>query len=79
MDLTLIKKVEVMGIGYKLFRATFYKGYFVIIAQTKKDFFCGSFASSKSEAERFFTEICESATEPYCLADIISDFEKQKI
>lgn len=79
MDLTLIKKVENTGICYKLFRATFCKGYYAIIAQTKKEFFCGSFASDKASAERLFDEICDSSTEPYCLRDILSDFEKQKL
>ena len=76
MDLTLIKKINCGEICYKLSRATFYKGYYVIIAQTRKDFYCGSFKSSKENAEKLFDEICETLTEPYCLCDILSDFEK---
>ena len=77
MDLTLINKVENGEFCYKLFRSTFYKGYYVIIAQTKKEFYCGSFVSSKDGAEKLFLDICETATEPYCIADILSDFQKQ--
>ncbi len=78
MDLTLIEKSEADGICYKLFRATFYKGYFVIIVQSKRDFYCGSFSATLDEAHELFNEISTSFTEPYCVRDILCDFEKQK-
>lgn len=80
MDFTLIEKVEQNGICYKLLRATFYKGYYAIIAQSKKEFFCSSFHSCNLEAAKdFFREISNSDTEIYTLRDIICDFEKQRI
>lgn len=77
MDITFIKKEEVCGICYKLFRATFFHNYYVIIAQTKKDFFCGSFSASKDNANQLFSEIAQSATDPFTIGDILSDYAKQ--
>lgn len=79
MDLTLIKKVEIDGICYKLLRVIFYKGYFAIIVQNKREFCCTSFSATLSQAEELFDEISASTTEPYCIRDIISDFEKQNV
>ena len=77
MDFTLIEKRDNGNIYYKLLKATFYKGYFAIIAQNKKEFFCSSFACENVQlAKNFFYEICESNTEIYTLHDIISDYEK---
>ena len=78
MDFTLIRKIETDDACYKLLRTNFYRGYYVIIAQSKDDFYCGSLRASKTEAERLFAEIYQSATEPYSLADILNDFAKQK-
>ena len=78
MDFTLLQKIENCGICYKFMKATFYYGYYAIIAQTKKEFYCSSFASNREDAQALFCEIAESATEPYCIADIIRDFEKQR-
>ena len=78
MDLTLIQKEEVCGICYKLFRATFFHNYYVIIAQTKKEFFCESFSANKDDAKQLFSEIAQSATEPFTISDILSDYTKQK-
>lgn len=79
MDFTLLRKTEADGICYKLLRTNFYRGYYVIIAQSKNDFYCGSFKASKAEALKLFDEISESVTEPFSLADILSDYTRQKV
>ena len=79
MDFTLIERTEVGDICYKLLKTNFYRNYFVIVAQTKKDFYCGSFCSSLDAARKIFFEIADSRTDPYCIADILRDFEMQKI
>ena len=80
MDFTLIEKIEQNGICYKLLRSTFYKEYFAIIAQNKKEFFCSSFhCRNIQEAQSFFEEIWQSYTEIHTLQDIICDFEKQNV
>ena len=78
MDLTLIEKLERGTVCYKLCRSTFCKGYYAIIAQEKKEFFCGSFASDEEGARTRLHEIAESETPPYTIRDILADFEKQK-
>ena len=40
MDFTFVEKIENEGICYKLLRSNFCKGYYVIIAQGKRDFSC---------------------------------------
>ena len=79
MDFTLIERTEVGDICYKLLKTNFYRNYFVIVAPTKKDFYCGSFSSSPEEARELFFEIADSHTDPYCIADILHDFKIQKI
>ena len=79
MDFTLIEKCVMGEICYKLLKANFYRNYFVIIAQTKKDFYCGSFASTLDEARELFYEITNTNTELYTIADILRDFGVQKI
>lgn len=79
MDFTLIEKREECGICYKLLRANFYRNYYVIIAQDKREFYCGSICATRSEAEEIFENIVKSHTEIYCLADILNDFQKQII
>jgi hypothetical protein len=49
----------------------------LIIIQSKDDFCCASFASTKEGALDLFYEIASSATDPCTLRDIIRDYEKQ--
>ncbi len=79
MDFTLIDKKESGEVCYKLLRAVFYRDYYIIIVQSKKEFCCGSIHAASSEAHRLFCEIAASATEPYCLSDILRDYEKQRV
>lgn len=78
MDFSLIDKRENAGICYKLLKTNFYRNYYVIIAQNKRDFYCGSICASVEEATLLFNEIAESGTNIYTIADILSDFSKQK-
>lgn len=77
MDLTLLQKAERGGICYKLFKANFHYDHYVILAQTKDDFYCGSFSSTADRAREIFFEISESETDVFCIADILSDLEKE--
>lgn len=77
MDLTLLKKIESGGVCYKLFKANFHYDYYVILAQSRDEFYCGSFSSSEARARDLLAEIAESETEVFCIEDIISDFRKQ--
>ena len=79
MDFSLIEKKENGGICYKLLKTNFYRNYYVIIAQDKKEFYCGSFCAAREEAYEIFSEIAESNTDIVCIADILCDFAKQKI
>ncbi len=79
MDFSLIEKREIGGICYKLLKANFYRNYYVIIAQDKTDFYCGSICAERKEAEALFAEIAESNTSVYCISDILCDFERQKV
>ena len=79
MDFTLIEKCEVGDICYKLLKANFYRNYYVIIAQDKRNFSCGSICATREEADEFFYEIAGTNTDIYSLMDILSDFAKQKI
>lgn len=79
MDFTLIEKYEIGEICYKLLKTNFYRNYYVIVAQTKKDFYCGSFRASVKEARELFSEIANTQTGLYCIADILHDYELQKI
>ena len=76
MDFTLIKKTDAFNMCYKLLRSNFYRGYYIIIIQSKQDFVCESFASNLDDAIELFNEISSSATEPYTLRDIILDYEQ---
>ena len=77
MDFTFMEKIELYGIKYKLLRSNFCRGYYLIIIQSKDDFCCASFASTKEGALDLFYEIASSATDPCTLRDIIKDYEKQ--
>ncbi|MBO5715011.1 MAG: hypothetical protein J6S23_01295 [Clostridia bacterium] len=79
MDFTLIQKIEVHGMRYKLLRSNFCRGYYVIIIQSKTDFCCESFSSDKERALDLFYEIAASATEPCSLRDIIVDMERHSV
>lgn len=79
MDFTLMEKREENGICYKLLKTNFYRNYYVIIAQDKREFSCGSICASKEEALELFCEIANSNTDIYCISDILSDFSKQKV
>lgn len=79
MDFNLVKRTELDGVCYKLLKANFYRDYYVIIVQTKRDFYCGSFKATREGALDFFEEIYKSRTEPYVLADILRDIERQKV
>ncbi len=78
MDFTQIKKMEISGVCYKLLKANFYRNYYVIIAQDKREFYCGSICASIEEASELFDEIALGNTNIYCISDILSDFNKQK-
>ena len=79
MDFTVIKKLEYDGVCYKLLKANFYRNYYVIIAQDKNEFSCGSICANMEQADLLFNQIAQSETQVYCLLDILSDFAKQKI
>lgn len=79
MDFTLIKKREYDGICYKLLKTNFYRNYYVIIAQDKREFYCGSICADRNEAEALFEEIASSYTDIDCVSYILSDFEGQKV
>ena len=79
MDFTLVERIEVFGMRYKLLRSNFCRGYFLIIIQSKNDFYCESFSSNKDDALDLFYEIASSATEPYTLHDILSDYTKKSL
>jgi hypothetical protein len=78
MDFTLIEKIEVYGMRYKLLRSNFCRGYYIIIIQSKDDFCCESFSSDKEGAKDLFYEIAASATEPCSLRGIMSDYDSRK-
>lgn len=79
MDMTLLEKNERGGICYKLFKANFHYDCYVILAQDSNEFYCGSFNGTFDEASTLFSEICESVTDVFCIADILSDLQKQKM
>lgn len=79
MDFTLIEKIEVGGICYKLLRTNFYRNYYVIIAQGKREFYCGSIYAKGDEAHAIFEEIANSCTDIYTIRDILRDFDRQKV
>jgi hypothetical protein len=79
MDFTLIERIEIYGMRYKLLRSNFCRGYYVIIIQSKNEFSCQSFSSTKEAALDLYYEIAASATDPNSLRDIISDYERQNI
>ena len=78
MDFTFIDKIECDELCYKLLKANFYRNYFVIIAQRKSEFACGSIYANLNEAISFFNQIAQSNTDVCSLFDILSDFAKQK-
>ena len=79
MDFTLVEKIEADGICYKLLKSNFYRNYYVIIAQDKRDFYCGSICAPKDEAAALFLEIANSRTDIYCVRDILCEFDRQKV
>ena len=79
MDFTLIEKREVGDICYKLLRTNFYRDHYVIIAQDKREFYCGSIKASRSEAISLFNEIANSHTDIYSISDILTDYQRQKV
>ena len=79
MDFTLIEKIEKNGICYKLLKTNFYRNYYVIIAQDKREFYCGSICAGKKEACELFEEIANSCTDIYCVRDILCEFDRQKV
>lgn len=79
MDFTLIEKIDFENICYKLLKTNFYRNYYVIVAQNKREFYCGSICSSRDEAINLFEEIAYSNTDVCCIADVLEDFMKQKI
>ena len=79
MDFTLIEKRELAGICYKLLKTNFYRNYYVIIAQNKREFYCGSIQAEREDAYELFLQIAQSNTDIYCVTDILSDFAKQKV
>lgn len=79
MDFTLVERIEIYGMRYKLLRSNFCRGYYVIIIQSKNEFSCESFASTKEDALDLYYEIAASATDPNSLRDIICDYEKQNM
>ena len=79
MDFSLIEKREEDGVCYKLLKTMFYRDYFVIIAQDKKNFYCGSVHATFEEAYELFSEIASTNTDVGCIADILLDFSKEKI
>ena len=79
MDFTIVNKIEREMFCYKLLRANFYRDHYVIIAQSKSDFACGSFCATRESALFFFRELAESDTEPHTLNDILCDYQKQRM
>ena len=79
MDFTLVERIEIYGMRYKLMRSNFCRGYYIIIIQSKNEFACESFASTKEGALDLYYEIAASATDPNSLRDILSDYEKQHL
>ena len=79
MDFTLVEKIEADGFCYKLLKSNFYRNYYVIIAQDKRDFYCGSICAPKDEATALFLEIANSRTDIYCVRDILCEFDRQKV
>lgn len=79
MDFSLIEKRIVGDICYKLLKTNFYRNYYVIIAQDKTNFYCGSVRASREDIEALFREIADSNTDIYCISDILCDFERQKV
>ena len=79
MDFALIERIDNGEICYKLLKTNFYRNCFVIIAQSKTDFYCGSIKADRKSARALFENIAESATEPHTLCDILRDFELQKV
>lgn len=79
MDFTLIEKTVNEYGCYKLLKSNFYRDYYVIIVQNKRDFACGSFRSTKEGAVFFLKELAEMCAEPNTLVDIIGDYQKQRI
>ena len=79
MDFSLIEKRDEDGICYKLLKAVFYRDYYVIIAQDKKNFYCGSIHATRTDAYELFSEIASTSTDVNCVADILIDFNKEKI
>jgi hypothetical protein len=79
MDFALIMKREDGKRCYKLLRSNFYRGYFVIIAQDKSEFACGSISGSTDFAIEIFLEIATSRTDPSTLHDILYDLERQEV
>lgn len=79
MDFSLSLKKEKGGACYKLLRSNFYRERFVIIAQSRDDFACGSICAGLEEAREIFFEIAESETAPHTLLDILCDMQKQRV
>lgn len=79
MDFTLIEKIEVYGMSYKILKSNFCRDFYIIIIQSKDDFSCTSFQSNKEGALDLFYEIAASATEPCSLKDIIADYSEKII
>ena len=79
MDFNLIERIDGERFCYKLLKATFYRDYYVVIAQNKHDFACGSFCSTREDALFFFREIAKSETDPFTLNDIIGDYQKERL
>ena len=79
MDFEIIDRIENGENCYKLLRALFYREHYVIIAQNKTDFCCGSIRAGATEAHRLFCEIASTETPPFCLADILCDFDRQAV
>ena len=79
MDFTLIKRTCENEFCYKLLKSNFYRNHYVIIAQSKTDFSCGSIKAKKETAIALFDEIAQGLTEPHTLSDILSDFNKERV
>ena len=77
MDFTLIEKVVQEEYTYKLFRSNFYTGHFLVLAQSKDMMYCASICTSQDRATELFSQIAQSETPPFTLADILHDFSKQ--
>lgn len=79
MDFTLLSKKQNGEYTYKLFRTNFYTGYYLILAQSKDDFYCASICACAQRANELFLQIAESETPPFSLSDILHDFSKQAL